>query len=591
MYQALYRKYRPKTLNEVGGQDTIVKIIKNSIENNHINHAYLFAGPRGTGKTSIAKIFARMVNCEKLENGIPCGKCVSCLEQNNSDIVEIDAASNNGVDEIRELRSKVSLVPSYGKYKVYIIDEVHMLTTGAFNALLKTLEEPPSHIIFILATTDPHKIPETILSRCQRLDFKKISDDSIVNRLKEIVKSENIDIEEEALKEIARLSDGGMRDSIGMLDQAIAYSDGKITQKDIHDINGTLTAEELKMLIEDISCKNIKEILKKLDIYNAKGKNFVKTTEEIITFMRNIILCQNAEDYFKTINNNIEIYKNISQKIDLNTILKYIEILNGSLLEMKNTSNTKLLLELAIIKMINTDNKENSTKEVQIVENYSKNNVLEQPKTTNIRETVENKTQNISSFEYNQREEIQETKKESELEQKNDESFTENQKKDAPVVTRMSDEVKEKLEKIKNIRINNTLSRFSKKHLLELKNNMNDFNDYLLDSDINNYIEIILDGTLKAASETNMIFVYKNERTTNLFNENIPNIEKAISKVLKSNYKVIATDINSWDKIKQEFNSKRKKYEYIEEEFDIEKLFSEKKNGEFTEFEDIIEYN
>ena len=223
MYQALYRKYRPKNLDEVGGQDTIVKIIKNSILNNKINHAYLFAGPRGTGKTSVAKIFAKMVNCENLEKGNPCGKCTSCTVPNNSDIIEIDAASNNGVDEIRELRNKVNLVPSYGKYKVYIIDEVHMLTTGAFNALLKTLEEPPAHIIFVLATTDPHKIPETILSRCQRLDFKKISENNIVKRLSEIANIENIDIEEPALYEIARLSDGGMRDSIGMLDQAVAY--------------------------------------------------------------------------------------------------------------------------------------------------------------------------------------------------------------------------------------------------------------------------------------------------------------------------------------------------------------------------------
>ena len=222
MYQALYRKYRPQTLDDVCGQDTIVKIITNSILNNQINHAYLFAGPRGTGKTSIAKIFGRIVNCQNPNGCIPCGKCPSCLEKNNSDIIEIDAASNNGVDEIRELRNKVNLVPAFGKYKVYIIDEVHMLTTGAFNALLKTLEEPPAHVIFILATTDPHKIPETIISRCQRLDFKRISDDAIVENLTKIAQKENIDVEKDALYEIARLSAGGMRDSVGMLDQARA---------------------------------------------------------------------------------------------------------------------------------------------------------------------------------------------------------------------------------------------------------------------------------------------------------------------------------------------------------------------------------
>jgi len=306
MYQALYRKYRPQTLEEVGGQDTIVKIIKNSIENNKINHAYLFAGPRGTGKTSIAKIFAKMVNCENLQNGLPCGKCTNCTQINNSDTIEIDAASNNGVNEIRELRNNVNLVPSYGKYKIYIIDEVHMLTTEAFNALLKTLEEPPAHIIFILATTDPHKIPETILSRCQRLDFKKISEKSIVNRLKKIVEEEKIEIEEDALKEIARLSDGGMRDSIGMLDQAVAYSDQKITTNDIHDINGTLTAENLKNLISVIITREIKEIFEILEKYNDNGKNFVKLTEEIITFMRNTLLYKNAREYFETITNLIK---------------------------------------------------------------------------------------------------------------------------------------------------------------------------------------------------------------------------------------------------------------------------------------------
>jgi len=371
MYQALYRKYRPQTLEEVGGQDTIVKIIKNSIENNKINHAYLFAGPRGTGKTSIAKIFAKMVNCENLQNGLPCGKCTNCAQINNSDTIEIDAASNNGVNEIRELRNNVNLVPSYGKYKIYIIDEVHMLTTEAFNALLKTLEEPPAHIIFILATTDPHKIPETILSRCQRLDFKKISEKSIVNRLKKIVEEEKIEIEEDALKEIARLSDGGMRDSIGMLDQAVAYSDQKITTNDIHDINGTLTAENLKNLISVIITREIKEIFEILEKYNDNGKNFVKLTEEIITFMRNILLYKNAKEYFETISTNNDIYEEISKEVTTKQILEYIEILNTTILEMKKTNNTKLLLEIAIIKMINSDNEEN----YQIVNKNLNNNV------------------------------------------------------------------------------------------------------------------------------------------------------------------------------------------------------------------------
>ncbi len=362
MYQALYRKYRPQTLEEIEGQDTIVKILRNTIENNKINHAYLFNGPRGTGKTSIAKIFAKMVNCENLIKNNPCGKCISCVQKNNTDIIEIDAASNNGVDEIRELRNKVNLVPAYGKYKVYIIDEVHMLTTGAFNALLKTLEEPPAHIIFILATTEPHKIPETILSRCQRLDFKKISENSIIKKLKEIAKKEKITIEEEAIKEIARLSDGGLRDSIGMLDQVNSYAESKIIVKDIHEINGTITPEDLKELIELIQENRITEIFKKIDYYNECGKNFAKLTEEIINFLRNILLIKEAKEYFNEINSNIIIYEEISKKIKLEEIFRYIDILNQTLNEMKTNNKTKLLLEIAIIKTI----KKEEPKEINI---------------------------------------------------------------------------------------------------------------------------------------------------------------------------------------------------------------------------------
>ena len=229
-YLALYRKYRPVSFDNMVGQNEVVDILKKEILQNKISHAYLFCGPRGTGKTSTAKIVARMVNCENLsKDGVPCGKCISCINfNNNNDVVEIDAASNNGVDEIRELRDKVNLVPSNCRYKVYIIDEVHMLTTQAFNALLKTLEEPPSHVIFILATTEFYKIPVTVISRCQKFQFSKVSNDSIVVRLKEIAKNEKIEVDDDCLYEIARLSDGGMRDAINMLDQLSSFSDNNI---------------------------------------------------------------------------------------------------------------------------------------------------------------------------------------------------------------------------------------------------------------------------------------------------------------------------------------------------------------------------
>ena len=298
MYQALYRKYRPKNLEDVVGQEIIVKILSNSIKNNKISHAYLFSGPRGTGKTSIAKLMAKIVNCSNLNGIDPCDKCESCLQfnsKNNTDIIEIDAASNNGVDEIRELKNKINLVPTIGKYKVYIIDEVHMLTIGAFNALLKTLEEPPAHAIFILATTEIHKIPITILSRCQRLDFKKITNESLCERLKTICEKENIKYEEEALKQIANLCDGGMRDSISMLDKLAAYTNDNIKLNDVNEINGLITTEQINNLLNCIKNKQFKDIFDIIDDFNKNGKNFVKIIEEIIIYLR--------DELVKTINN------------------------------------------------------------------------------------------------------------------------------------------------------------------------------------------------------------------------------------------------------------------------------------------------
>ncbi len=578
MYQALYRKYRPKTLTEIGGQDTIVKIINNSITNNRINHAYLFAGPRGTGKTSIAKIFAKMVNCENLKNGIPCNKCVSCTQTNNSDIIEIDAASNNGVDEIRELRNKVNLVPSYGKYKVYIIDEVHMLTTGAFNALLKTLEEPPAHIIFILATTDPHKIPETILSRCQRLDFKKISNKSIVERLKEISSKENIKITDEALNEIARLSDGGMRDSIGLLDEATAYSDNEITIKDIHAINGTLTPQDLAEFLELIVDKKIEKILQKIDEYSESGKNFVKLTEEIINFIRNILLYQKAEGYFKSLHKDTKLYEKISSKIADFQLMEYIDRLNQGLLEMKTTNNPKLVLELTLIKILSNKNQNIVEKEPE-TNTYQKSVTTTQNQNTHITQTEIQKNENT-------------VEKDQIITQQNKSSIQNINK--VPITNEkvvFTPKNQKKLEELKQLRINNTLAKFTKKLIPITKQKLLELNNYLLDPDISTFASMLMDGTLKAASEENLIFVYSKERTAKRFNENIINLETTIQKILNKKYKIIATDINEWQQIKDDFNSRKKIYEYKEENINIEEIFTKNENNEFSSYSELIEYN
>ena len=569
MYQALYRKYRPKTLEDVCGQETIVKILKNSIRKNEINHAYLFAGPRGTGKTSIAKIFAKIVNCENLKDCVPCEKCTSCTQTNNSDIIEIDAASNNGVDEIRELRNKVNLVPSYGKYKVYIIDEVHMLTVGAFNALLKTLEEPPSHVIFVLATTDPQKIPETILSRCQRLDFKKISNDAIVENLDKIAKKEKIKIEKEALYEIARLSDGGMRDSIGMLDQAKAYSEDEINLKDIHDINGTLTDVDMQELILDISESKLEKILEKTDKYNENGKNFTKLIEELINFIRNLILYEKAPKYFKNNNQNTKIYEEIIKKIDTKKLFKYIDILNKYSFEMKNTNNTKLMFELSVIQM--TEQNEETNKKIEDKIKIEK----EIPKINNYIHENEFK-KNIDKDTITKQTNTESTEEKTNVETKH---------------TEKNEKLTEQINYIKQIRIDNTLAKFNKKLLVEIKSKMDSLNELLLNPDYSNYASILLDGSLKAASDEYLIFVYKTERIANLFNENITKIENTISKVLNKKYNIIATDNDNWEIIKDEYNHKKREFIYKIEDFNIEEILKEN-NGEIeTIFEDIIEYN
>ena len=583
MYQALYRKYRPKTLDEVYGQDTIVKIIKNSIINNQISPAYLFAGPRGTGKTSIAKIFAKIINCDNPKNCQPCGKCVSCTQKNNSDIIEIDAASNNGVDEIRELRNKVNLLPAYGKYKVYIIDEVHMLTQGAFNALLKTLEEPPAHVIFILATTDPHKVIETILSRCQRLDFKKISPTAIVENLKNIAQKEKIDITDDALYEIANLADGGMRDSVGMLDQARAYTEGKITINDIHDINGTLTEKDLNNLLENIINNKLDEILEKIDIYNDKGKNFVKLIEEFIDFIRNIILFKEAPNYFKEKKQNIEIYQNIAPKITINELFSIIEILNKYSFEMKNNTNSKLLFELSFIKIISEKNNKIVEKSINI-SNFNEKNLKNTPKIQNNSQknekNVENSTINVKQNEQkpNKILKSEETKQSSNYQQN---------KKNTKVI-------KENLEKIKQIRIDNTLAHFNKQEVRNITPTLELLNDLLLDPEYSHPASIILDGTLKAASNENLIFVYKTKRLSDLFNENLPIIEETIEKILNKKYNLIATNLDEWEIIKNDFNHKLRPFIYKEELFKLEDIFKneeETKNNIETMFEDIIEYN
>ena len=524
-YLALYRKYRPNNFDDVSGQEKVVAVIKNAIVNNKVSHAYLFSGPRGTGKTTIAKILARLVNCENLSSdGKPCGKCYSCVNYfNSNDIVEIDAASNNGVDEIRELRDKINLVPSNSKYKVYIIDEVHMLTTQAFNALLKTLEEPPSHIIFILATTDPQKVPLTISSRCQKFQFSKLDVTKIVERLEQIVNSENIDIENDALFEIARLAEGGMRDAINILDQLVAYKNDKIILEDVYLVNGSISYDDVLKLMNAIRLNDKIEIIKFIDFFDNSGKEVNKFVQELIVFLKDVILYKNTG-----ILTGIEVknscVKSVADLYDDVILYNFIEDLNETSNRIKFSSHSSIIFMTAVLKFSNNyfcEGTENISREIikKSFDNKKEQNKKEQLKENISREII--KANEASS---------------------------------------MSDkEIK--------VRINNSLALASKSFLQELKSNWNRIDDYIYDDSFSVVSGLLKDSVPVVGSSTNLIIVKRLDSVVNRINENILLIEKLLKKIFNHNMQVVAIDEDTWREEKNKYIINLKKgikYEVID---------------------------
>jgi len=550
-YRALYRKYRPKTFDEVVGQNPIIKTIKNIIKNNKISHAYLFNGPRGTGKTSVAKLVAKTVNCINQESGNCCNKCDICkyIDNNEStDVIEIDAASNNGVDEIRELKNKISLVPIKCKYKVYIVDEVHMLSIGAFNAFLKTLEEPPKHAIFILATTEMHKIPLTILSRCQIFNFHKINNEIIEERLNFIIDQEHIKIDEKAVKEISLLSDGSMRDAIGLLDQLNSYSNNKIEIDDVYQISGSISNKEISLLLECVLKNNFDELFQYVDNFYQEGKDFIRLTEKILIFLRDLLLYKNVPTYFKNKHKNVDLYIKVDKISSKEKIYKFIDEINKVLIDMKISNHPKILFEITLLKIL--ENKK------ELEKNVEKENLV---------------------------------KKETKI-QKNNEN-DENDEND-----------ENKYEKYKKTIINNTLALAEKKYLKQFEIKWGYISSYLIKSEFKQAATILLDSKVVAATNNRSIISYKYDNILMKAEKMLPKIEILIEQLMDRKYQIINLSETEWKKIRShyiEIKKTKKKIDTISEEnivgFDRDKYYNRTNQSKdvkraINEFgEDLIE--
>ena len=537
-YTALYRKYRPSNFASVVGQEVVVDILKNSILNNKVSHAYLFTGPRGTGKTSIAKILAHAVNCLNF-NGDICGECEVCknLEINDSDIIEIDAASNNGVDEIRTLRDNVKLLPSFCKYKIYIIDEVHMLSTGAFNALLKTLEEPPSHVIFILATTEPNKIPLTILSRCQRFDFNKISNEKLVSRLLYIATQEGKIIDKSILEYIAEISDGGLRDAINLLDQVISLPQESVTLDEIDRLSGRISQNTLFELLNAISTGNYVSILNISDIIYAEGKNYKDIADGMLAIVRDLSINFEVDSYFN---------KDYSSKlatinIPFDKLISITSLLNELIKELKNSNDPKMLFDIYMVNICNSLS--------------SKGNLSVKKEDINNSQTVELKNKEVNNISN-----IKEHKEKLDINKDSDEK-TINEK----TVNTSNDIINGDL---KSIRINNVLAEADKNILNNIVKSYDKIGDYVSNKVYNTLSILLLDGHVVVASTKYLLFAFESEEDVTLFDNNYKQIELFIKEVFEETYKVAAVTKKEWQRIKEDFIKNKKNqipYVFIDE--------------------------
>jgi len=520
-YLALYRKYRPTSFDEVFGQKYVVNIVKNAIINNKIFHAYLFSGPRGTGKTTMAKIIAKTVNCSSLNGVVCCDVCDSCSlfnDKNNPDIIEIDAASNNGVDEIRAIRDKVSLLPSVSKYKVYIIDEVHMLSISAFNALLKTLEEPPEHVIFILATTELYKVPETIVSRCQCYDFERLNSVDIVDCLSGIVEKENLNVAPEVLKLIADYSNGGMRDSIGLLDKLCSCS-SVVDTSVFYDVVGLVSDDIIGRIIDDIVNKDCVKVLNELEILEKSGKNLGSFLEQCMIFLKNLIV------------NNESLY-------DVSVILKILDGFNDISVNIKFSSNILLSLEVGILKIINSldgDIVPVSVKE-EIVDNSSVLPFAHDDGGISDVVLSDNSVDSAVSVSLN----------------------------DGNV---MSEAVQKSVSVDFKGVINNAFALANKDLKMDVVNKWNGFYDYVHNKEFSSIVSYFLDSSVQVVGEKDVIISAEYDSVVENAVKNIAKLELLFNLVMGKFYNIAFILDSEWEVYREKYISdikNGKKYEYVE---------------------------